>query len=203
MEGSFCPFHSLRFSLSTRAEKAQGRYQGMKGAGAEPERLSGVCDKYVTNKVQTGARKMSVPLPGLCSQFSLLQKRHDDLKSEVFQAITTCFFKPPALVFTFATHIWTVSLAHHQCRVTQPCPSGGAGSAINYLFLGFKNTPVSHHGRTQPLLEALQHVPRRQLRLRVCCWPERRQQLQRVQAGLCWETPTKVFFWAAEISNEE
>lgn len=59
MEGSFGPFHSLRFSLSTRAEKAQGRYQGMKGAGAEPERLSGVCDKYVMNKVQTGARKMS------------------------------------------------------------------------------------------------------------------------------------------------
>lgn len=90
---------------------------------------------------------------------------------------------------------------------SMPCdtalPIRGAGSAINYLFLGFKNTPVSHHGRTQPLLEALQHVPRRQLRLRVCCWPERRQQLQRVQAGLCWETPTKVFFWAAEISNEE
>lgn len=138
MEGSFCPFHSLRFSLSTRAEKAQGRYQGMKGAGAEPERLSGVCDKYVMNKVQTGAHKMSVPLPGLCSQFSLLQKRHDDLKSEVFQAITTCFFKPPALVFTFATHFWTVSLAHHQRRVTQPCPSGGQVQQSIICFWGSK-----------------------------------------------------------------
>lgn len=72
MEDSFCPFYSLRFSLSARAQKAQGCYRGMKGAGAEPERLPGVCDKYIVNKVQTGAHKMNVPLPGLRSQFFLL-----------------------------------------------------------------------------------------------------------------------------------
>ena len=66
---------------------------GMKGARAEPEQLPGVCDKPITSNLKCKSEPMRGTPHCLASapSSSSCQEGHDDLKSEVFEAITVCF----------------------------------------------------------------------------------------------------------------
>lgn len=133
-------------------------------------------------------------------------KGHDDLKSEVFQAITVCFLSHLQRFYFCNVHLDCFSGPS-----SIPCDTALSiwvvrfGNQFIYLFLRFTKTLFSCHGRTQHLLETFAAHPRRQLVPRFCCSPEQQQ----VQAGLCQEIPSagsspgRHFFWAAEISHKE
>lgn len=171
----------------------------MKGAQAAPRDLQQA--HHSQFKVQTRAQEMNAHCPASAPSPSSCYKGHDDLKSEVFQAISSRLH-------------W-----FYFCNAHLDCFSGPSSilchTALPIQGVKFSNQCIYIRGPTDlcfPIIagqnhcwKPLQRIPRRQLMPRVCCSAEQQQ----VQAGLCQEIPSaggsmgRHFVWAAKISHVE